>query len=141
MKAMLLLFWAMWFSVVSLTNLADGLKHLGILPAGFSFASGNYALIRQVTSIHHTPAFIAALLFAGVVLWEFTAAGLFFRAFAAVRAGRSDVRPEIVRAFTVAAALWGAMMIASEFFISYGIEATHTALLIASLVSFLVIDR
>ena len=139
MKAVLLLFWAVWFSVVTLTNVGDALKHLGVLPAGFSFASGNFAFLQTVTAIHHTPVFLVALMFAGVILWEGLAAVLFYRAFAKDRAASADASSTTTLAFTVSAAFWGAMMIASEAFISYDVEATHMRLLIASLVSFIVV--
>ena len=43
----LLLFWALWLSVVTLTNVANALTALGSLPAGFVFSSGNWAWIGQ----------------------------------------------------------------------------------------------
>jgi hypothetical protein len=138
MKVMLPGFWGVWFSVVALTNLGDALKNMGVLPDGYTLVSGNFAFMRQVTAIHHTPEAIVALMFAGVIAWELTAAVLFFRALAGVRSGHSDQKKRVTQAFTVAAALWAAMMIASEVFISYQVEATHTALLIATLVSYLV---
>ena len=141
MKAVLLLIWAVWFGVVTLTNLGDGLKQLGMLPPGFSFASGNFAFMQTVTAVHRTPAFLVALMFVGVIVWEGVATVLFFRAFAKLRAANTDAKAAATLAFTVSAAFWGAMMISSELFISYDVEATHLRLLIASLVSFLVITH
>jgi hypothetical protein len=135
---MVLLFWAIWFSIVALSNLADALKHLGVLPAGFTFASGNFAFMQQVIAVHHTPSLLAVVMFAGVILWEIAAAALFFQAFAKSRIASVDEGAAVTRAFTVSVAFWAAMMIASEIFISYNVEATHTRLLIASLVSFIV---
>lgn len=138
MKAVLLLFWAIWFSIVALSNLADAFKHLGVLPSGFTFASGNFAFMQQVTAIHHTPSLLVGIMFAGVILWEIAAATLFFQAFGKARIASADEVTVITRAFTVAVAFWGGMMIASEIFISYEVEAAHVRLLIASLLSFVV---
>ena len=138
MKAVLLLFWAIWFSIVALTNLADALKHLGVLPPGFTFASGNFEFMQQVTAIHHTPAFLVAVMFAGVIIWEIAAAALFFQAFAKSRSASADEAAAVTRAFTVSVAFWAGMMIASEIFISYDVEGAHTRFLIASLLSFVV---
>src|SRR5688572_13741054 len=133
MKAVLLLIWAVWFTVVTLTNLGDALKHLGVLPSGFSFASGNFAFMQTVTAIHRTPALLVALMFAGVIVWEALATVLFYRAFAKTRQGSADANAAVRSAFIVSVAFWGAMMISSEIFISYDVEATHMQLLTASL--------
>jgi hypothetical protein len=141
LNQVVLLVWGIWFSIVALTNALDGLKALHVLPAGFTLASGNWPFLKQVVSVHHTPAALAALMFVGVVAWETFAAFSFLRAWSRYRANHPDAGAAVARAFTVSAALWGAMMIASEIFISYGVEATHTHLLIATLVSFLVVTR
>jgi hypothetical protein len=141
LNQVLLLVWGIWFSIVALTNALDGLKALQLLPAGFTFASGNWAFLKQVVAVHHTPTALAAGMFAGVIAWEGFAAVSFLRAWNRYRGDHADAGTMAARAFTVSAALWGAMMIASEIFISYGVEATHTHLLIATLVSFLVVAR
>jgi hypothetical protein len=128
----ILLFWAAWFTVVALTNLLDALKALGFLPAGFTLASGNWALMLKVTAIHGTPASLVALLFLGVILWEAVAAALFWRAWA--------VRGEaIATAFIVGLALWAAFTLADEVFIAYPLEAVHLRLFAAQLLSLLAI--
>ena len=53
---------------------------VGWLPVG-QFASGNYAAWSSETiSIYPLPQFVGAILFAGVLVWEAAAAGLFWRA-------------------------------------------------------------
>jgi hypothetical protein len=138
---LLLLIWGVWFSIVALTNTLDGLKALHVLPADFTFASGNWAFLKQVVSVHHTPGAIAALMFIGVIVWEWSAAVSFVRAWNHYREDHAEAEAAAAIAFAISAALWGAMMIASEIFISYGVEATHTHLLIATLASYLVVVR
>ena len=46
-KRGLLLFWALWYSVVVTTNVLNALQALGILPASFKFVSGNWEWINQ----------------------------------------------------------------------------------------------
>jgi hypothetical protein len=126
----ILLFWAAWFTVVTLTNGLDALKALGLLPAGWTLASGNYGLMLKVTGVHGTPTPVAALLFLGVILWEALATVLFWRAWAA----RGSA---IHTAFTVGLALWAAFTLADEIFIAYPLEAVHLRLFGLQLVSLL----
>jgi hypothetical protein len=126
----ILLFWATWFTVVTLTNVLDGLKALGFLPAGWTLASGNYGLMLKVAAVHSTPTPVVALLFLGVIVWEALATVLFWRAWA----GRAEA---IHTAFTVGLALWAAFVLADEIFIAYPLEAVHLRLFGLQLVSLL----
>jgi hypothetical protein len=54
-KRGLLLFWAAWTAIVFITNITDVLKRLRVLSASWAFASGNYALMIDVTAIYQTP--------------------------------------------------------------------------------------
>jgi hypothetical protein len=76
-KRLLLLVWAVWLSVVFLSNLADAAKGLGWLPESWAFASGNLHSIRQTTARYGTPDAVNGVLFAGVVVWEGVPACLF----------------------------------------------------------------
>jgi hypothetical protein len=130
-----LLFWATYLSLVTLTNVMDLLKVFGVLPATFPFASGNYQFIVDTTSRYGPTGGLLVALFAAVVLWELVAASLFWRALAAYRAGPLHLESAAVHAFVACAGLWGAFMVADELTIAYTIEATHLRLFVATLVS------
>jgi predicted anti-sigma-YlaC factor YlaD len=135
----LLFFWAAWLSLVTLTNVLDGLKSLRMMPTGWAFASGNYAFMASVTAKYGTPTAVTAMLFVGVVAWELLAAVLFWRAFAAHRADAATAGDAVRQAFTVSLALWAAFMLADEVFFAFDAEGTHVHLLIAQLASLLTI--
>src|SRR6266576_2639674 len=78
LKRSLLLFWAVWLTVVFLTNAADAMKAAGLLDESWAFASGNYGFVTQTTARYSVPAWANALMFAGVIVWEGLAAGLFW---------------------------------------------------------------
>ncbi len=71
----LLLFWAIWLSVVSASNAADALQAAGVLSPGWRFASGNFAIVAESLSIYSVPQIWAAVLFL-----ELAASALFWRA-------------------------------------------------------------
>ncbi len=78
LKRSLLFFWAVWFTVVTATNACDALKELGLLGLGWQFASGNFAFLVETTARYDVPAWLNAILFAGVIAWEATAAAMFW---------------------------------------------------------------
>jgi hypothetical protein len=78
-------------------------------------------------------------LFAGVILWEAVAAGLFWRAGWSFR-GRSSARQAVYMAFTTSLLLWGAFLVADEVFIAYPLESTHLRLFVAHLVTLLAVE-
>ena len=139
LKRSLLLFWAVWASVVMLTNLFDALKALGVLPAGWGLASGNWDFLLETTARYATPHWLIAILFAGVIVWEFLAALAFWWALAAaVATGGFAPRPAIT-AFGLGAGLMAAFMLADEVLIAYEVESTHLGLFTGLLVSLLVV--
>lgn len=135
----LILFWAVWFTFATATNLFDALKQLGFLPAGFTFASYNFSLVKGTLAAHGIPVSIAAILFAGVILWELLACGLFWRAWMAIRRHADGRAPEVTQAFFVSLALWGAFLIATEATVNYLTAETHKGTLIAQLATLIVV--
>ena len=130
LKSGVLLFWAAWFTLVVLTNVFDALRAGRVLPAGWTFVSGNWELMLKATAVHGTPVAVVALLFLGVIVWEALAGVLFWRAW--VAGGRGGLA-----AFTVGLALWAAFVLADEIFIAYSLEAGHLRLVGLQLLSVL----
>jgi hypothetical protein len=139
LKRVLLFFWAVWLSVVFLSNLADLVKGFGLLDASWSFASGNLKLVSETTARYGTPELLNTLLFGGVITWEALAAMLFWRAGWTYR-GKDSGRQVLFGAFTVSLLLWCAFLIADEICIAYPLESTHFRLFIAQLVTLLAIE-
>jgi hypothetical protein len=138
LKRSLLLFWAVWFTVVFLTNAADAAKAAGLLDASWMFASGNYGFVTECTARYGTPSWANALMFAGVIMWEGLAAFMFWRASSMFRG--SSARSARYAAFTTSLLLWAAFMVADEILIAYTVEGTHLRLFIAQLVSLLAVE-
>jgi hypothetical protein len=130
LKSGVLLFWAAWFTLVLATNVCDALKAGRVLPAGWTFSSGNWELMLKVTAVHATPVAIVGVLFLGVIAWEAFAGLLFWRAW--IAGGRGGIV-----AFVVGLALWGAFVLADELFLAYTVEAAHLRLFGLQLLSVL----
>jgi hypothetical protein len=135
LKRGLLLFWAVWASVVTLTNLLDALKALGVLPAGWAFASDNWAFLLETTAIYDTPHWLLAMLFAGVIGWELLTALAFWRALGTAVASGGFAPQQAITAFGLGLGLMAGFMVADEVFIAYAVESTHLGLFMALLLS------
>jgi hypothetical protein len=139
LKRCLLLFWAVWLTVVFTTNVLDGCKALGLLGQNWAFASGNYRFLQDTTARYGTPAWLNEMLFVGVIGWEGVAALLFWLAWLRFRG--SEERPWLLyTAFTVSLTLWSAFLIADELFIAYAVAGTHLRLFTAQLITLLAIE-
>jgi hypothetical protein len=135
LKTGLLFGWALWLSLVTLTNILDALKALDVLGDDFSFASGNWPYLQGTTAIHDVPTWMNALLFGGVIGWELIGSALFWLAWTAYRRGAHPASESVMAAYIVSAALWVAFTIADELFFVFDTENTHRLLLVALLAS------
>ncbi|MBN8825161.1 MULTISPECIES: hypothetical protein [unclassified Spirosoma] len=143
-RAGLILFWALYFSIVWSSNTADALKTLSILPTNWTFVSGNYTLIVRVLAIYQSPTWLARLFFGGVILWEALGAIYFWKAFGAVNRQTLTQTASIHRAFGVTIGLWAAFILADEVFLAYmlgGLSTTHYLLLLSELASFILVRQ
>jgi hypothetical protein len=140
LKRALLAFWATWLTAVLATNVLDAAKALGLLPERWAFASGNYRLVAETTSRYGTPAWLNGLLFAGVIVWEGAAAGLFWFACRRYRGDAVAGRRALYAAFTASLLLWGAFLLADEVFLAYAVAGTHLRLFTAQLATLLAIE-
>ena len=139
-KKGLLLLWAVWFCLAGLSNIADGLKAVSLLPDAWPFASANYALIAELSVRYHAPQWFVATLFASVIAWELYAAWLFWRAFIHCAAFGCIGSTSMDRAIAVSLTLWGAFVIADELLIAYAIEQAHRQLLGLELITVLFLE-
>jgi hypothetical protein len=146
LRSLVLLFWALWLSAVTASNVTNALRVARVLPQGFAFASSNFELVETTTAIYHAPRPLVWLLFAGVVAWEATAAALFWRALAGARqqpppepAQHAALSAALASAFAVAIGLFAAFMVADELLIAYPLQGGHMRAFTALCVSFLVV--
>jgi hypothetical protein len=140
LKRILLMWWAVWLTVVFVTNLADAGKALCLLPQTWTFASANYQFLAETTARYGTPAWLNGLLFVGVIAWEGAAALLFWLPCVRFHSkGRKGGRA-VHAAFMTSLSLWAAFMVADEVFIAYAVEATHLRLFTGQLATLLVIE-
>ena len=134
-KRGLLLFWALWYSVVVTTNVLNALQALGILPASFKFVSGNWQWINQTMNPLGVPIAMQAFLFAGAIVWEMLCAILFFVAWARFRNRTLVEEKESLWACAVALVLWCAFQVLDEAFLAYDPESVHRVIFIETILT------
>lgn len=140
-KRMLLLFWAVWLTIVVVSNLADALRSAGMIDPSFPFASGNYATILEVSAPFELPGWMTAVMFGGVILWEAASMLLFWIATLTYPAAGQRHR-WLPLTFTVGLGLWAAFQIACEAMpslLAYQLAGTHRLLMTEQLATLLAI--
>ena len=139
-RRIILLVWALWSAVVTLSNVFDAFRSLGLLPDWFKFVSGNFGYIQAATSIYVFPVWLNAVLFAGVIIWEALMSWNFFKAFAGLKNG---IEKLIYKPFVFGLSLFGGFLVTDELLIAYdrlgSIEQTHLAVFVALMVSLLTV--
>lgn len=144
LQAGLLLFWALYFTIIWLSNSADALKALGLLSGNWPFASGNYTLIVRVMAIYQSPEWLAALFFAGVILWEGIGAIGLWRAFRATIQQSALAHQQAIQALAISLGLWAGFILADEVFLAYllgGLSGTHFNLFLAGLATLILVRQ
>jgi hypothetical protein len=127
--------WALWLSVVTLSNSCDALKALGALDAGWPFASGNYAAIQTAMALYSLPGWLMALTYLVVIVWEAGAAALLWWAAARFRGASPRGLGAVYLACGALIGLWFAFMAMDEVFLQYALGEVHRQLLIGSIVT------
>ncbi len=136
-KRLVLAFWAMFFTMVTLTNLVNLLAKLGALHWRF-LNSGNFAYLRSVVSVYAVGTLVTKLLLAGAFGLETVAATLFWRALLRFGRERRGMR-EAFLALSFGTVVWIAFVFMTEFFTAYPAEAVFRELLVLSLASAVVL--
>jgi hypothetical protein len=142
-KRLLLLFWAVWLSLVVAGNVCDALREAGLLGESWRYASGNYQAIREVLAPYELSDAVATVLFAGVIAWEIVSTALFWWTGVTFRGFKAQgQRGRIVATFAVGLGLWAAFQIACEALASpaaWRVAGTHRLLFTEQLATLLAI--
>ena len=139
-KRIVVLFWALFFTIVFATNLCDAFREIGMLPKDWAFASGNFGFVKQAVVIFSLPDGFTWTLYGLIILLELTIAFLFWKTWRNGDALRSSDGRSAATAFGAAIILWSVFLLSDEFFIVYdrlsGAEEGHFTGLIAQVVTF-----
>lgn len=137
LKRLVLVFWAMFFSLVALTNLVNLLDELGAFDWRF-LDSGNYGYLRSVVDVYDVGPAVTKLLLGGALAIEAAAAVLFWRALRAFGPGGRGGR-EALLALCFGTFVWTAFVFMTELFTAYASESVFRELLTITLASALAV--
>lgn len=128
-QKIVLIFWSCYFSIVTLTNILDGLRAMGILSKDWKLVSGNFEMILQTTSKIDVPVGLIAFMYCGVILIELITSVLFWKS---VR-NTSDVN--IYSAYSTGLILFAGFILADEISCDFTFESIHMRIFFGLLVS------
>jgi hypothetical protein len=136
-KRLLLLFWAVYFSIVALTNVVSLLDELSAIHWTF-LDSGNFDYMYSVTKVYEVGTGVTKILFVGAIAIELVGAVLFWRAFLTFRDAVAG-RVAAFQALSWGTLVWVAFILMAEFFIGYDAEPSLRELLVIMIASALAI--
>lgn len=131
-QRIIILFWSLWFTLVSLSDITNFLQLAHILPVDFVFTSKNYDLVHQYLSLFGFNSFALSLLLFGMIV---SAAILISITFWISTFTMNPVWINL--AFLSSILLTMFFILCDEIFIQYTIEHGHTIRLTLLLISFM----
>jgi hypothetical protein len=132
-KRLLVGFWAMFFTLVAITNLVDLLDAFGAIDWRF-LNSGNYEYMRTVVDAYAVGPAVTKVMLVGALAIETVAAVLFWRALRRLGRDGRGLREALV-AVCVGTGVWIAFVFMTEFFTSYDIESVFRELMAITIAS------
>lgn len=135
----IVLFWALWSTLVALTDTVDFFQAINWLPRDWAFTSHNYDLVIKSVStygLQHT--FLPIVLFFTIVVLAILIALLFWRALFAYPFDKNAYLQKCYTAFLVSFLMEAIFILADELFIQYTFEHGHMDRLGFKLITFIV---
>jgi hypothetical protein len=133
LRRLVLFFWAMYFSMVAITNTIDFLGELDLFEWTF-LNSQNFQYLESVVKVYDVGSLLTKLMLLGALTIEIVGAVLFWRALKAIGRGATGRRP-VYEALCWGVAVWTAFVFMTEFFVAYTAEAPFRELLMIMLAS------
>ena len=119
-----LVFWALWYLSITLTNMADCCAQFDIAPWAHRFRAGNLDEVYQAVTTLRWPARLGLILFLGVIALELTSTVLFGSAAYAAVMGQSHTALGWV-AVIFGISVWGLFLLADSLFRTYQFTVVH----------------
>ncbi len=135
LKRLLLAFWAMYFSMVAVTNTIDLLDEIDALHWTF-LNSQNFDYMRSIVKVYDVGSLPTGLLLAGALAVEVVGAVLFWRA---LLRRSSDANAVALQAVSWSVLVWIAFTFMTELFVAYTSESPFRELLLLAIGTALVI--
>lgn len=137
LKDGILLFWALWISIVVLANVVDALGVAGVLPSDARLASGNFRAVARAGGRLGIPRAGAFLVYVGIIIWELLAAALLWRGAVMLPADLDSRYRAADTGLAALLALFAAFMLADEIVHEFRMETDHRSIALLILISLL----
>lgn len=122
-KKVIVVFWTVWTLIALWTDVVGGLTQLHWLNATWA-PNLNYPFLVKSLSMYSVPAWLPAVFFIGIIIWEFLASILFVHACLALQQPAIWLKRAEV-AFIFSLCLWFAFYLADQLVMKFDLEANH----------------
>lgn len=129
----ILIFWALYFTIIFFTNTIDLLKHFKLTPEWWKLTSGNYNFLVRVTSAFKLSSNTLIPAFTVAILFELITAFYFWKAI-------TDNNGNSQLPFATGLIMFGGFILIDELFLSFLAEENHFRIFNALLLSLIVVN-
>lgn len=123
-KWVIVAFWALWWLIAFLTDVAGGLKELGVFSPVW-LSSTNYQFMLQTLAPFGAPHWLSAVFFIGIIAWSGTSTVLLARAALTPMQPQSRWKQRVNAGFIVSLGLWFAFYLADQVVMKFDLEENH----------------
>ncbi len=125
-KKITVIFWTVWLAIMLWTDVIGGLAQLGWLHRAWA-PNTNYPFLVASLAMYSPPAWLPAVFYGGIMLWELLATWLFLRASLALLCKKPlhIWLAYATHAYIFSILLWFAFFIADQLVMKFDLEANH----------------
>ncbi len=122
LKRALILFWGIWWFIAFLTDVIGGLYHLQIITTSW-FPNTNYLFLVESLQKYYAPAWLPAILYAGIILLSGISTALFISAVINFR--KPSWLSHASTAFIFSICYWLIFFLADQLLMNFSLEENH----------------
>ncbi|KTD61333.1 hypothetical protein Lsan_1895 [Legionella santicrucis] len=135
----IILMWALWISIVFLTDFCNLMVGFGLLPADFPASSHNLDWIHTFLKLYRLDNdALCLILFSIINLWVMSIAVFYWRAFISYYTNKHYYIYRTMQAFILNMSLFVCFLLADEIFIQYRAGHSHMSMLLYIFTSLIV---
>lgn len=120
----IIVFWAIWWSIALWTDVVGGLAHLNLLHATWA-PDANFPFLASSLKMYHVPVWFVVILFLGIILWSFLSAVTFLWAAFSLHKDREIWLQRAQLAFIISLSFWLAFFLADQMVMKFDLEENH----------------
>ncbi|GGI91705.1 hypothetical protein [Legionella impletisoli] len=124
LKKIIIIFWAFWWLIAALTDIAGFLSHIDWLTEAWA-PDLNYPFLVNSLKMYSVPNWLPPILYAGIIAWSSLIAFLFLQTSMSLFKSKEIWHKKADRAFLLSMTFWFVFFLADQLIMNYDLEQNH----------------